>query len=108
MAGNTQTYVHKVNDLPVAASEAVPGSGLATALGGKADKVTGGTAGDLVALDSTGNLVDAQVDLGHLVKDVVLAKSNSGDSPESLVDQNRVAVLPETTEAEILSIINAL
>ena len=102
------TYVHEINQHKIAASEVVPGSGLETKLGNKADKVTGGTAGDLVALDANGNLVDAQVDLNHLVKGVVLGKSSSGDSPEDLVDANRVAVLPETTEAEILSILNAL
>lgn len=100
------TYVHEINQHKIAASEVVPGSGLETKLGNKADKVTGGTAGDLVALDANGNLVDAQVDLNHLVKNVVLAGSDGTDV--GLVDQNRVAVLPETTDAEIQSIINAL
>lgn len=101
-------YVHEINQHGIAASEAVPGSALRTELDSKADKVTNGIAGDLVALDATGNLVDAHVDLGHLVKDVVLAKSGAGEPEVGLVNQDRVAVLPETTEAEIISIINAL
>lgn len=37
MAGNSQTYVHEINGLPIAASEAVPGSALRTELDSKAD-----------------------------------------------------------------------
>ena len=37
MASNPQTYVHEINGLPIAASEAVPGSALRTELDSKAD-----------------------------------------------------------------------
>lgn len=105
MANSAQTYVHQINGHPVAASEVVPNSGLGAKIGAKADKVTDGTAGDLVALDATGNLVDANVDLQHLVKDAYLSGS---DGTYGLVNAAREAVLTETTEEEIRSIIDAL
>jgi len=59
-------YVHKVNDTPVAASAAVPGSALRAELDRKADKVDGGTEGNITELDEEGNLVDSGISSDQL------------------------------------------
>lgn len=59
MSGTPQKHVHKINNCPIAASKAVPGSALRTELDSKADKVPSGTEGNLAGFDANGNLADS-------------------------------------------------
>jgi len=56
---STNTIAANISGDAATASAAKTGSALETAIGGKADKVTGATNGNLAAFDSNGNLVDS-------------------------------------------------
>ena len=103
-------YVHEINQHKIAASELVPGSGVAIALGNKADKVSGATAGDIAALDANGNLVDSGI--SNVVQSAVMHTVNSAGVQDniSLLNSNdsTQVYVNETTLDEINQIIAAL
>jgi len=100
----TTEHVYLVNGKPLAASNVVPDSALDDTLGTKADKVSGGTSGDFVSLDSSGNLVDSGISASNAVTDVVF---DGGDIHTTLVSDH-VATLNEITDDEISRILATL
>lgn len=76
---------------------------LNNALGGKADKISGGTVGDFVSIDTNGNIIDSGKKASdfataaqgtaaqNAVKDVKL--SIDGDTETSIVDSNKSATI---------------
>ena len=76
---------------------------LDNALGGKADKISGGTVGDFVSIDTNGNIIDSGKKASdfataaqgtaaqNAVKDVKL--SIDGDTATSIVDSNKSATI---------------
>lgn len=76
---------------------------LNNALGGKADKISGGTVGDFVSIDTNGNIIDSGKKASdfataaqgtaaqNAVKDVKL--SIDGDTATSIVDSNKSATI---------------
>lgn len=111
MAGNPQTYVHEINGLPIAASEAVPGSALRTELDSKAD-LPQGTEGNLAGFDANGDLVDSGITGDNVLQSAIMVLNDSSGVPgtKDLVNPNdsTQVYIEEMTNQQIDDLIDAL
>lgn len=111
MAGNTQTYVHEINGLPIAASEVVPGSALRTELDSKAD-LPQGTKGNLAGFDANGDLVDSGITGDNVLQSAIMVLNDSSGVPgkKDLVNPNdsTQVYIEEMTNQQIDDLIDAL
>ncbi len=100
---STNTIAANISGDAATASDVKAGSTLATTIGGKANKVSNATEGDIATLDSNGNLVDSGVSTSDF------ATSAQGTKADSAIQGVSAGGTPLTPDAnKVVNIPNAV